>query len=208
MQVFQEFILSQWIILIALAIVFLIVSRWALQTFEEYPGYILGWLVGLFFIIVRLSVGRTELPTDAIGYLNGFQVFAATLFGLGVGSVIVLALRYGMQQAQAISLQVAIYTAMLIIMMFLVLIGSPVTQKMIGIFGLAIGIATLFAMVLFPTQARKEKLNIKAQGATSGISQSSQPIQTNPNAGQGGGQSMPTSRLDQIRQQQNSKLGR
>ncbi|MGB7338310.1 MAG: hypothetical protein WBC91_05395 [Phototrophicaceae bacterium] len=207
MQLFQDFILSQWIILIALGIVFLIVSRWALSTFEEYPGYILGWLVGLFFIIVRLSVGRTELPTDTIGYLNGIQVFAATLFGLLMGSVIVLALRYGMRQAQAISLQVAIYTAMLIIMMFLVFIGSPVTQKMIGIFGLAIGIATLFAMVLFPSQRRKEQLNIKAQGATSGITQGSQPIQTNPNIGQGGGQP-PASRLDQIRQSQNSKLGR
>ncbi|MEO1289719.1 MAG: hypothetical protein AAFV93_18305 [Chloroflexota bacterium] len=208
MSLFQDVILSQWLIMIALGAVFIIVSRWALTVYSEYPGYILGWLIGAFFIIVRLSVGDADRPDGVPQYLDSVQVFVSTLMGLGVGAVIVLALRFGMSQAQAVSLQVAIYTGGLIIMLFTVFIGTPVAQKMIGIFGLAIGIATLFAMVLFPSPKRKEQLNLKVQSATG----ASQPINTQNPAGQGGGMpqngSVPQSRLDQIRKRQNQKLGR
>ncbi|MGJ3237713.1 MAG: hypothetical protein ACFE0Q_03305 [Anaerolineae bacterium] len=197
MQIFQEFILSQWLIMIALFVVFIAISRWALVTLKEYPGYALGWMIGLFFIIVRLSLGDAPAPDGANAYLDGFQVFIATVMGLVVGSVILFGLRFGMQYARAVALQIAIYTAMNIIMIFLVFISTPITQKMIGIFALAIAIATLFAMVLFPSPEREEELNIRSQGATG---------QQNPPNSQSG--ALNTSRLNKIRQSQNQKLNR
>lgn len=200
----QDIILSQALIIVALAAVFFVISRWALTVLREYPGYALGWLMGLFFIIVRVSVGGSEVqPDDALTYLNGFQVFIATLFGLLVGAGILLALRFGMKHARAVALQVATYTALNIILIFLVAISNPIFQKMIGIFSMAIGIATLFAMVLFPTPQHEQELNIHAQGVTG--TQGTQPLNA-PNPGQGGG-SGGSSRLDEIRKKQGYKPG-
>lgn len=208
---FQDIILSQALIIVALLAVFFVISRWALAVLREYPGYALGWMMGLFFIIVRISVGGSEpRPEDAVTYVNGLQVFVSTLFGLLVGSVILLALRFGMKHARAVALQVAAYTALNIILIFLVAISSnPVFQKMIGIFSLAIGIAALFAMVLFPTPQHEHELNIRSQGVTQ--TQGTQPLNApnpqNPNPGQGGG-NIGSSRLDEIRKNQRRKLGR
>ncbi|GAB5491842.1 MAG: hypothetical protein Phog2KO_20570 [Phototrophicaceae bacterium] len=201
MQIFQEFILSQWLILIALTISFIVISRWAIVVLKEYPGYGLGWMIGLFFVLVYLSVGG-EADTDApVRFLNGFQVFIATLFGLVVGSLIIFGLRFGMGHARGISLQVAIYTALNLTLLFLVFIAGPITQRMIGIFGLAIGIATLFAMVLFPTPQREQELNIRAQSGTQG----GQPYNPNGGAGAGGGNPIGNSRLDEIRNRMNNE---
>ncbi len=202
MQLFQEFVLSQWLILSALAIAFLVISRWAVVILREYAGYGLGWMIGLFFVLVYLSVGGEPQTDEPVRFLNGIQVFTATLFGLIVGSIIIFGLRFGMRHARAISLQVAIYTALNLTLLFLVFIAGPITQRMIGIFGLAIGIATLFAMVLFPTPQREQELNIRAQSATQGT----QPYNPqNPGAGGGGNNPIGNSRLDEIRNRMNNE---
>lgn len=199
MQLFQEFILSQWLILAALSLVFLAISRWSVVVLREYAGYGLGCLMGLFFILVYASLGGDAEPTNTRVFLNGFQVFLATLMGLFFGAIIIAGIRFGMQYARAIAIQVALYTALNIILIFLVVIEGPIAQRMIGIFALAIGIATLFAMVLFPTSARREELNIRAQGVT----QSTQPYDLG--SGGGGGNSNGGSRLDEIRQRMKSR---
>lgn len=199
MQLFQDFILSQWLILIALAVAFLAISRWAIVVLKEYPGYGLGWMIGLFFVLVYLSVGGEPQVDEPIRYLTGIQVFIATFFGLVVGSIIIFSLRFGMGHARGVALQVAIYTALNLTLLFLVFVAGPITQRMVGIFGLAIGIATLFAIVLFPSPQREQELNIRAQSGT-------QPY--NPNQGQGGGSAIGNSRLDEIRNRQRTNNDR
>jgi len=201
LQLFQEFILSQWLILTAYLIIFIFLSRWALVNRKQYAGYGLGWFLAVFFILVYSSVGGMDLnPTTTVETtpsLNGFQVISTTLFGLIIGSLMLIGLRFGMRDARAVSLQIALYIGLILILMFLVVVEGPIGERMIGIFGMAIGIVTLFAFVLFPMQEQQD-LNIQAPGGTQGT----QPLNAQ---GNGGGAPVPSSRLDQIRNNINDK---
>src|SRR5688572_32307682 len=108
MELFQDIILNKFIIIAALSMVFLAISRWAVLSLREYVGYGLGWLLGLFFIIVYISLGggQNAMSTEP-QYLGIFHVFLATFLGLVFGMVIQIGLRFGMRMAQGLALQVA-----------------------------------------------------------------------------------------------------
>lgn len=185
----MEVLLSKWIVFIMLLVAFAFVSRWALQNLHEYAGYALGWLVGLFFILVYVSLGGGSLDSsvDVNATLSFFNVFLSTLFGVAFGGVVMIGLRFGMRYARGVALQVAFYTALCVILMFLVFAGGTLASRSIGIFALAFGIATLFAVVIFPSGTNQSA--VSAQGAA-------------PEDGNGynNGQNQPMSRLDEIRQ--------
>lgn len=215
MYFFQDYILHQWLIIGALAIVFLAISRWALVTLREYAGYGLGWMLGLFFVIVYVSIGGGYNPDpEAPRYLDIFQVVIATFLGLLFGGLIQLGMRFGMRIAQGVALQVAFYTSLSLIVLFLVTIEGPIAQRMIGIFGLSVAIATLFAMVLFPSPKREQQLQaisysqpIAPVQQTQQMPQVQTPQQFPPqNLGQGGGNG--NTRLDEIRQRLKHEQGR
>lgn len=168
MDLFQRVFLSQWIVLAVLVVAFLFVSRWSLFKLHEYAGYALGWMIGLFFILVYASLGggRGDLALSADATLNIFQVLLATLLGAIFGGFVVVGLRFGMRYARGVALQVAFYNGLMLILLFLVIIEGPVTQRMVGIFALAFGITTVFAAVLFPTQQRHQQIQaMSAQSA-------------------------------------------
>ena len=200
-ELMQGILLNPWVVGFLLFGAFIIISRWSLVQLKEYPGYALGVLVGLFFIMVYIALGgggQTPDP-DAVArreVLNIFEVFLATFFGLIFGAAVMLALRFGTRFARGVSLQVAFYTALNIILLFMAVIGSAITQRMIGIFALAIGIASLFAMVLFPDatrQAQVSSFNAQMYESTGGM----------PPQDTGG-----MSRLDEIRNKMNQKNNR
>ena len=210
MELLQDVLLNKIIIVASLSLILLLVSHWALVTLREYPGYGLGWLLGIFFIIVYISLGGGQnYASDAPEYLNIFQVFLATLMGLIFGSLVQLGLRFGMRMAQGVALQVALYTSLSIIVVFLALMEGPIAHRMVGIFALAVGIATLFGMVLFPAAKREQQ--VRAMSYSQPIATPQDQLQQPPvqypqdNLGQGGGapiQTTPMSRLDEIRQRQ------
>jgi hypothetical protein len=195
----QDIILNSWVVGIMLFGAFIVITRWSLVRLKEYAGYALGVLVGMFFMLVYISLGggtdSTVDPTLVRRTLNIFEVFVATFFGMLFGGVVIVGLRFGTRFARGVSLQVAFYTALNVILLFLVVIAGPITQRMIGIFALSIGIASLFAMVLFPDSTRQAHISsINAQTF-------------NPQAGfmDTGGMQPPVeggnrSRLDNIRQ--------
>ncbi len=187
MEFFQDFILSRLLIAGGLFIALGALIYWAIYKARQFKGVGLGLALGLFFIIVRLSIGEMVITPDAgvEEYLNGFQVFVATIFGAGIGMVILLALYFGMHNRRAIGIQIALYIAVIMILIFLTLASNPDIQKMIGIFALAVGMTTLFALVLIPDE---DNLNI-AQGGGTG---NSQPVQVPNDAGSGGAMLPPT----------------
>lgn len=200
MELLQDIVLHQILIVLALGVVFLAISRWALLQ-REFAAYGLGWMLGLFFIIVYVSLGGGQnQDNSAPQYLGVLQVAIATFFGLFFGGLVQLGLRFGVKISRGIALQVALYTCLGIIVLFLVMVEGQIAQRMIGIFALAVAIATLFAMVLFP--APKQPLNVVNYQQPLMPQQQQYPPQ---NLGQGGGMPMqangaPLSRLDEIRQ--------
>jgi hypothetical protein len=207
MELLQDILLNKIIIVSSLSVLLLFISRWALVTLREYMGYGLGWLLGIFFIIVYISLGGGQnAVSDVPQYLNIFQVFLATLLGLVFGSLIQLGLRFGMRMAQGVALQVALYTCLSIIVVFLSLMEGPIAHRMVGIFALAVGIATLFGMVLFPAPKREQQVRAMSYSqpiATPQEQLQQPPVQYPQDLGQGGGlPAQPMSRLDEIRQRQ------
>jgi hypothetical protein len=168
-EMMQDIILNSWVVGIMLFGAFIVISRWSLVFLKEYAGYALGILVGMFFMLVYISLGggaddATIDPTLVRRTLNIFEVFIATFFGMMFGAVVIIGLRFGTRFARGVSLQVAFYTALNVILLFMVVIAGPITQRMIGIFALSIGIASLFAMVLFPDSTRQAHISsINAQ---------------------------------------------
>lgn len=150
----MDVLLSKWIVFILLLVAFLFVSRWGLRRLKEYVGYALGWLLALFVLLVYVSLGggNNETVGTTEETLSIFQVFLATLLGVGFGSAVMVGLRYGMRYARGVALQVAVYTSLNLILLFLVLIEGALAARMIGIFGLAFAIVTLFAVVMFPSR--------------------------------------------------------
>ncbi len=191
----MDIFLSKWIVFFMILVAFAFVSRWSLQTLREYAGYALGWMVGLFFILVYVSLGggSQDGTADASLSLSFFDVFMATLFGVLFGGVVMIGLRYGMRYARGVALQVAFYTALCVILLFLVFAEGTQASRSIGIFALAFGIATLFAVVIFPSGNRRQSTQVNAQTAPG------------EGSGYGNGDGAPMSRLDQIRERMNDR---
>lgn len=170
----QDLLLNQVIILIVLMIVLLIITRWAVLVNKQYAGYALGWLLGLFFLLVYASLFADRVREPVSEGPNLFQVFLATFFGLVGGAAVQYALRFWMGSRRGLALQAAIYTAINLILLFLVIIESETTQRMVGIFGLALGIATLLGVVLFPVEDHPAPAyGAQAQGMPQGSQQPS-----------------------------------
>ncbi|MCA9912898.1 MAG: hypothetical protein KC496_06100, partial [Anaerolineae bacterium] len=145
-------------------------------------------------VYVSLGGGNRDGAVDATLSLSFFDVFVSTLFGVLFGGVVMIGLRYGMRYARGVALQVAFYTALCVILMFLVFAEGTEASRSIGIFALAFGIATLFAIVIFPSGNRRQQGGqINAQSVSG------------DGSGYGNGDSAPMSRLDEIRQRMNNR---
>lgn len=147
---FEAVVLSPILILLILIGTFLALSRWALFVRKEYAGYALGVLMGFFFIVVYSALGGGSGPIDdtANERLNGFQVIAPTFMGLLLGIVVLLGAWVAQRLPRSLALQLAFYTAFNLVLLLMMFILGPIGQRMIGIFALAFGITTLFAIVL------------------------------------------------------------
>jgi len=164
--IFEDIILSPWLVLVILGIALFVLTRWAVFSQKEYPGYALGWLVAVFFIVVFEALGGGPTDSNIIepGSLTVWQVFISTFLGLTFGGLVLVGIRFGGQLARGIALQVALYTALNVILLFLLVVQGPVAQRMIGIFALAFGIMSLFVIVLFPGTVRPSQSGQSEQG--------------------------------------------
>jgi len=165
-EIIRNVLFSSWVVRIVLTIVFLVLSHWSLRRIKEYAGYALGLMMGIFFILVYISLGggaSSETPVTRTT-LNIFEVILSTFFGLLFGAGIMIGLRFGTRFARGVALQVALYTVLNLVLLFLAFIEGPIAQHMIGIFALALGIASLFTIVLFPSHGHDAPQSFRAQG--------------------------------------------
>src|SRR5688572_1845202 len=95
MSLLTDVLLSPYIIFGVLALIFLVISYWSLVGLQEYPGYILGCLVGLLVVFVVGSIGikpntagqEVELQKTT---LTLFQALCPAIFGMLVGIAFLL----------------------------------------------------------------------------------------------------------------------
>lgn len=188
----ETILLSQWTVLMILLCAMLLVSYWALLLRREYAGYALGALLGLFFVVVygALAEASTVESRNIDTGLGFFSVIMATLFGLILGGTVQVALKAGSKYPRIFSLQVAFYTGLNAILLFVAIIENPSTQRTIGVFALAFAIATLFGVVIFGNPNTVQAESVPAQ-ATPYDSQNFPAVTPDIRA---------TSRLDQIRE--------
>jgi len=140
-----EIFTSSLMIFLVCFIGFILLSRWALLELKAYRSYLLGWLVGL---IVMISVGAVlpDAPVDpdaAPPTITLFQVVIAILAGTLLGTLHMVFTAMQRDSYLSNSLRVAGLTFIGVLVNFFVIIGSPVVQRMLGLF-----VLTLFSFIL------------------------------------------------------------
>ncbi len=154
-QFIQQFFLNPFLIFIILMAVFIVVSIWAIRRRQEYIGYGLGWLIGVFgMVIYGALVGDAEPVAQAEPVMekgmNILQVTIPSILGMGLGawtmSLVVQSRKTGMLR----SIIVAFLTALSLWLVFFLLVSAPYppTQRMLGLFAWAFGIGALTMMAI------------------------------------------------------------
>lgn len=185
--IIQEIFLSPLFILVVLLVIFGMLTRWAVFNLQEYPGYGLGWLLGVFFIVVYSALVGNQAPPDPplldapANPLNIFQIAVSAFVGFGTGIATIIVSRLWTSSRVRQSLKVATFTTLAIIILFMMVVSNYDVQRMIGIFALAFSIAAVSIYVIFPQQANDQPAPPRMEGV------SSQNLEA------------PASRLDEIR---------
>lgn len=190
LDLFRELFLSPVLIFLVLFAIFAALSYWAVVMLREYPGYALGWLIGLFFVLVYYSLGGDVDPTAQLEEdmrLSLLQVLCPGVFGLLLGGMLIFLIRLGQGYTATQGIKIAGLTALMVTLIFLMFVMDINGQRMIGIFALSFCIAGLFAMVVFRGSVPLFQTSVPAQGVPpvpSGTAQTVSPVM---------------SRLDEIR---------
>jgi hypothetical protein len=156
----QEIFLSDFLIFVVLCAMMLTVTSWAFRI-GEYPGYMLGWLVGIFIVVIYSAVigdnnvTVEEVTSDAQIQLSMFSVAVASMFGLmaGFGLLFFTRMTSGRSaspgtRSQGRGITVAVLMALLVMSLFILVTSDVYTRKIIGIFALAFAIGALSNVVL------------------------------------------------------------
>lgn len=188
----RNIFLNQWFLVFVLGIIFAVFSNWAMR--ESRLGYALGWLMGVFFVVVYTALGGADPVQQQINQtLNLLQVVLPTLCGIFMGGSMILlsALVQGNRERER-ALLVAFLTALNLSLLFLVLVEGRITQLMIGIYALAFGIAALFVAILSMDRFTNGGDSGGSDGQGGGGGRSAQDIRNNrPRTGR--------SRVDRMR---------
>jgi hypothetical protein len=149
----QEILLSDFLIFTVLAGMLLVITSWAFRM-GEVPGYLLGWLIGIFFMVIYRSVTGENSQTvaqaaelDSEVTLSLFTVMFSSLIGLIAGFATLYGVRSFGGSHVSRALTVTILTASLIIVLFFLSTSTEETRRTIGIFSLAYCIGALSTLV-------------------------------------------------------------
>lgn len=155
-QFIQNFFLSPFLVFLMLLAVFAGLSWWAVKRRKEYVGYGLGWLIGVFFMVIYGALFGEPEPVAQTAEivpetLSLFQVMVPSLIGIVMGIVAMLLINQTYRQSSRKSFVVPVLTAMSLSVLFLMIISSayPVTQRMIGLFALAFAIGALTMLAYY-----------------------------------------------------------
>lgn len=164
----QRLLLSEFVIFAVLIVAFVYLTRRALAL-HEYAGYGLGWLMGIFIMVVyssTLAAPPSDVSTvNAEVSLSFFQVVLPSLCGGGLGLAMLWIIAQAQSGARRQSLTIAILTALCVVLIFFLFVAEYDVRRMIGIFALAFGICATLALVLFGQPNTAGRVGFTAQGA-------------------------------------------
>lgn len=147
----EDILLSNVMIFLGMGAALLLVTGWAFRM-REFPGYILGWLVGLFFMVVLSIMLPVPDPAfvaaDYSGGLDFFGLILGSGLGLSTGFGIMMLVRLGSPTGNGSSaigraLTVALLVAITLIASYLMLTSTLTTRMSIAVFVLTFGIGAL-----------------------------------------------------------------
>jgi hypothetical protein len=158
----QQILFSDFTVFALLALAVLVITGWA-RTLREWPGYLLGWLVGIFLIIMlsTLFPYPTIAPVDPTAppvqsSLSFFQLIIPSIFGLIVGFGLLFVIRIGGNSDMRVgrALTVAGLLSFTLTTGYLIL-RSPITDRWgMAVFALTFAIGALLNFIFTRGTAR------------------------------------------------------
>lgn len=143
-------VLSNVVIFIVMIIVLAMLTNWALRL-REIPGYILGWLVGIFIIILMSissptgAVPITDPTISAPIQLTFLGVIIPSFIGLILGIGVLALVRFGNNTPSRIgrALTISVLLTITLVSAYLMLQSMLAARLSIAIFLLTFGIGAL-----------------------------------------------------------------
>ncbi len=168
---FDTINLTDVVLFVAMLGVFIFLTRRALAT-QEYTGYGLGLLLGLFFVVIYNSLFPNITVLDSNGSavqptFTFFQLAMPTLCGAFIGAGLMVFFAIAQVIARRYTILVATLTTFNVVVLFLMVVGDFSTRRMVGIFGMALIITVILCAVAFGRPDIRQEQNF-AQALNTG----------------------------------------
>lgn len=152
--ILQQILFSDFVIIGLIGVVIILITVWA-QRLSEWAGYILGWLVGIFLILVLITLLPVAPPTDPTlapvpARLTFFELIIPSFFGLLFGFGLLFVLRIGGYSDSRIrrAFTVAALMSFTLVSGYLLLRSSIQDRTGLAVFVLTFAIGALLNFIL------------------------------------------------------------
>lgn len=152
----QSILLSDFMIFVVMGVIGLIITFWAFSA-REYAGYALGWLVGIFIVMLFTSLfprgdiqtTADDIATNAPG-LTFFSIVIPGMIGVGIGfgTLSLISLARNTTRSKVKALVIALLLSLTLSSGYLMLLTTQSVRLMIAIFILAVAIGALFQWII------------------------------------------------------------
>lgn len=152
----QQVLFSDFMILGLVGMVILIITIWS-NSLKEYPGYLLGWLVGIFLIVMISTLLppppapiEGTVPVTTPSTITFFGLIIPSIFGLGLGFGLLYAIRIGAYGNSKVgrALTVAALMSFSLTAGYVLLRSSTADRWGLAVFALTFAIGALFNFIL------------------------------------------------------------
>ncbi|MBI5669218.1 MAG: hypothetical protein HZC41_14540 [Chloroflexi bacterium] len=146
----QSILLSNVMVILVTLVMLAIISVWAFRQ-REYAGYLLGWLAGIFFMLLLTTLtppappADPNLPPPPPPTLSFFGLLFPSLLGLVLGFGALALTRLGAASDSRVgrALTVAVLMSFTLASGYLILLTTAAQRASIAIFALAFAIGAL-----------------------------------------------------------------
>jgi hypothetical protein len=185
---FQSILISDFTLFIVMGVFLLIVTSWAFR-WQEYPGYILGWLSGIV-VIIFLSIlfpqpsGEAEVA-ELPSRTSALVALLPTAFGMVLGFGVMQMIKAGGRSASAVSrsLLIAGLVVLILSLWYLMALTRGEARLNIALFLLTFFIGMLFNFVISRrTVTRSVAPGYAQEVVTTPLAPPPMPGTDNPNA--------------------------
>ncbi|HEX2908581.1 MAG TPA: hypothetical protein VHO69_17045, partial [Phototrophicaceae bacterium] len=146
----QSLLLSNFMVVTITMVMLVSISVWALRQ-QEYAGYLLGWLAGIFLMLLLTSLvpapppadPNTPLPPPATLSFFGLIFPSALGFVFGFGALILTRMGRSSDSRIGRALTVAVLVSFTLALGYLILLTTADQRASFAIFALAFAIGAL-----------------------------------------------------------------